>query len=173
MRSGSKITAYGRAYGNEVLATYDSDRRNFAQAAIHAGRAIEAEPTNPRYWIKKGAALYEVGRYDEAIPLLREGIRRGPWRDDAYYNLGNCLFKKKQYPEAVALYREAIRRGTPQPDYFHNLGVALFEEGRRDSARMLWQDVVRRWPDYPLSRHSLAIHFPEGADSSRARPSPG
>ena len=155
---GSRITAYGRAYGNELLATYDSDRRDFEQAAVHAGRAIEAEPTNPRYWIKKGAALYEVGRYDEAIPLLREGIRRGPWRDDAYYDLANCYVKKKDYPEATSLYREALRRGKPQPDYLHNLGVALWGEGKQDSARLLWQEVVRQWPDYTLSRRSLAIH---------------
>ena len=166
---GSRITGYGKAYGNEVLASYDSDRRDFAQAALHAGRAIEAEPTNPRYWIKKGAALYELGRYDEAIPLLREGIRRGPWRDDGYYDLGNCLVKTKRYDEAAAFYRAAIQRGEPQPDYFHNLGVALFEAGQPDSARLLWQEVVRRWPDYPLSRHSLTLHFPEAGSATPKR----
>jgi len=156
---GSKITAYGRAYGNELLATYDADRRDYGRAALHAQRAIEAEPTNPRYWVKKGAALYESGRYDEAMPVLLESIRRGPWRDDGYYDLGNCLVRKGRYAEAAYYYREAIRRGSPQPDYFHNLGVALYYEGKRDSARVLWLDVVRRWPSYPLSRNSLRLHF--------------
>jgi tetratricopeptide (TPR) repeat protein len=170
---GSKITGYGKAYGNEVLATDDSDRGDFAQAATHAGRAIEAEPTNPRYWIKKGAALYELGRYDEAIPLLREGIRRGPWRDDGYYDLGNCLVRTKQYDEAIASFHEAIRLGPPQPDYFHNLGVALFFAGKADSARLLWEDVVRRWPNYPLSRRSLSLHFPGAGTAPNATPTSG
>jgi tetratricopeptide (TPR) repeat protein len=140
---------------------------------MHAERAIQAEPTNPRYWIKKGAALYELGRYDEAIPLLREGIRRGPWRDDAYYNLGNCLVRTKQYDEAITSFREAIQRGKPEPDYFHNLGVALFYAGKADSARLLWEDVVRRWPAYPLSRRSLSLHFPGAETAPNATPTPG
>jgi len=171
---GAKITAYGRAYGNEVLATYDVSRNDFARALIHAQRALDAEPTNPRYWIKKGAALYELGRFDEAIPILREGIRRGPARDDAYYDLGNCLAKKRQYPEAVANYREAVRRSEPRPDYYNNLGVALYYSGSTDSARALWTEVVRRWPSYTLSRRSLMQHFGSGdADSAGVTSTPG
>ena len=171
---GAKITAYGRAYGNEVLATYDVSKKDFARAVIHAQRALDAEPTNPRYWVKKGAALYELGRYDEAIPVLREGIRRGPSRDDAYYDLGNCLAKKRLYPEAVANYREAIRRSEPRPDYYNNLGVALYHLGSTDSARVVWTDVLRRWPGYTLSRRSLVEHFGSGAaDSGSLSSAPG
>jgi tetratricopeptide (TPR) repeat protein len=170
---GAKITGYGKAYGNEVLATDDSDRRDFAQAAIHARRAVEAEPTNPRYWIKQGGALYELGRYDESIASLREGLRRGPWRDDGYYDLGNCLVRTKRYEEAIAAFRAAIQHGAPQPDYFHNLGVALYLAGKPDSARTLWEEVVRRWPDYPLSRQSLSVHFPGAGNAPSATPAPG
>jgi tetratricopeptide (TPR) repeat protein len=171
---GAKITAYGRAYGNELLAGYDEDRRDYARALIHSQRALDAEPTNPRYYVKKGAALYELGRYDEAIPVLEEGVRRGPARDDAYYNLGNCYARKRQYPEAVAYFRQAVRLGRPSPDYFNNLAVALFYSGKPDSARALWTDVVRRWPAYPLSANALAKHFGRGAlDSARVIVPPG
>ncbi len=165
---GARITAYGRAYGNELLAAYDVDRKDYARAAVHAQRALEAEPTNPRYWIKKGAALYELGRYDEAIPILEEGIRRGPARDDGYYDLGNCLARKRRYPEAVANYREAIRLGNARPDYLNNLGVALYYSGDTDSARVLWTEVVQRWPWYTLGRRSLLKHFGSGAADSAA-----
>ena len=165
---GARITAYGRAYGNEILNSYDAERRDFPRALIHAQRALDAEPTNPRYWTKKGAALYELNRFDEAIPVLEEAIRRGPARDDSYYNLGNCFVRVSRYPEAVASYREAIRLTDPRPDYLHNLAVALYHEGKTDSARILWTDVVRRWPDYTLSRHSLILHFgSDAADSGR------
>jgi tetratricopeptide (TPR) repeat protein len=156
---GAKITAYARAYGNELLATYDVGRRDYARAVVHAQRALDAEPTNPRYWVKKGAALYQLGRYDEAIPALQEGIRRGPARDDGYYDLGNCLERQKRYAEAAANYREAIRLAEPRPDYFNNLGVALYNLGDADSARVLWTEVVQRWPWYELSRRALTEHF--------------
>ena len=170
---GAKITAYGRAYGNELLASYHEDRNDHARALIHAERARAAEPTNPRYWVKTGAALYNLGRYDEAIPVLEEGIRRGPGRHDAYYDLGNCLTLKRQYAAAVARFREAIRLSGPRPDYLNNLGVALYSAGKVDSARAVWTEVVRRWPGYALAKRALVRHFGGlGPDSGRVSPTP-
>ena len=157
---GAKISAYARGYGNDLLATYDIARRDFPRALEHAQRALDAEPAEARYWVKKGAALFQQGRYEEAIPILQEGIRRGPERDDGYYDLGNSLTKMRRFPEAVASYREAIRRSPePRPEYFNNLGVALYNSGQRDSARVVWTDVAQRWPWYTLARKSLIQYF--------------
>lgn len=166
---GAAITGYARAYGNEVLATYDVERRDYARALTHAQRALDAEPTNPRYWVKKGAALYELHRYAEAVPVLEEGIRRGPARDDAHYDLGNCYTRQKRYPEAAASFREAIKLGGARPDYYNNLAVALFYAGVTDSARTVWTEVARRWPWYGLAQKSLQEHFGVGADSAKVR----
>jgi tetratricopeptide (TPR) repeat protein len=170
---GARITAYGKAYGNEILETFDAERRDFPRALIHAQRALDAEPTNPRYWTKKGAALYELNRFEEAIPVLEEGLRRGP-RHDGYYNLGNCFVRVRRYAEAAASYREAIRRAEPRADYLNNLAVALYHEGKTDSARILWTEVVRRWPDYTRAGRSLMTHFGNGAaDSGTVTETPG
>ena len=141
---------------------------------IHAQRALDAEPTNPRYWIKKGAALFELQRYDEAIPVLEEGIRRGPARDDSYYDLGNCYARQKRFAEAAVCFRQAIRLGHARPDYYNNLGVALFYSGKPDSARALWTEVTKRWPWYVLSKRSLIQHFgSDGLDSAQVTPARG
>jgi tetratricopeptide (TPR) repeat protein len=170
---GARASAYGRAYGNELLSTFDSQRGDTRRMLVHAGRALDAEPTNPRYWVGNGAALYNLGRYAEAIPVLEEGIRRGPARDDAYYNLGNCLVHEKQYDEAVQTFREAVRRSEPRPDYLNNLGVALYHAGKTDSARTVLNDVARRWPDYTLTRNLIARWFgAAAADSARASAPP-
>ena len=49
------LRPHERAYGNEKLATYWSDRADFGRAFTHARRAVDAEPSNPRYWVKAGA----------------------------------------------------------------------------------------------------------------------
>ena len=166
---GARISAYGRAYGSELLSTFDSQRRDTRGMLAHAEQALAAEPTNPRYWVGKGAALYNLGRYAEAIPVLEEGIRRGPARDDAYYNLGNCLVHEKRYGEAVESFRDAVRRSEPRPDYLNNLGVALYHAGKTDSARTVLYAVLRRWPDYTLTRNLIARWFgAAAADSTRA-----
>jgi len=170
---GARISAYGRAYGNELLSTFDSQRGDTRRMLVHAGRALDAEPTNPRYWVGKGAALYNLGRYAEAIPVLEEGIRRGPARDDAYYNLGNCLVHEKRYAEAVQTFREAVHRSEPRPDYLNNLGVALYHAGKTDSARAVLYDVARLWPSYTLTRNLIARWFgAAAADSARTSAPP-
>jgi Flp pilus assembly protein TadD len=155
------------------LNSFDAEREDFPRALTHAQRALDAEPTNPRYWTKKGAALYELNRFDEAISALQESLRRGP-RHEAYYDLGNCFVRVRRYAEAEASYRQAIRMTEPRPDYFHNLAVALYHEGKTDSARILWTEVVRRWPDYTLAARSLMLHFGSGAaDSAKVSATPG
>jgi len=169
---GAKITDYGRAYGNELLATYYARRNDFAHALTFAMRARDAEPTNPRYWTKVGSALYELRRYPEAIAQFQESLRRQP-SHEAYYNLGNALVRTGRYAEAAESFRHAIAGTDPRPDYYHNLGVALYRGGQPDSARALWEMVVRRWPDFGLSPRSLALHFGPGAvDSARAGAAP-
>jgi len=156
---GAKVTAFARAYGNELLCTEDFERNDNEAAAVHARRALEAEPTNPRYWIKTGVALDRLGRTAEAIPVLEEAVRRGPERPDSYFYLGNALYEVRRYPEAVACYRNAVHRSVPRPDYLYNLGVALYFSGQPDSARALWTDVVRRWPSFTEASRTLNVAF--------------
>ncbi len=171
---GAKITPFARAYGNEMLGTYDEQRNDQEGALVHAQRALDAEPTNPRYWIKKGVALDRLGRTQEAIPVLENAVRLNPGRDDSYFYLGNCLYEEHRFPEAAASYREAIKRSEPRPDYFYNLGVALYYAGAKDSTRVIWTDVVRRWPFYSAASRSLSTAFGTGGlDSAFLSPGPG
>jgi tetratricopeptide (TPR) repeat protein len=51
----------------------------------------------------RAAALYEAGRYEEAVALFRAGGRR------ASYNLGNALARAGDLDGALAAYDEALR----------------------------------------------------------------
>ncbi|MDP4022692.1 tetratricopeptide repeat protein [Methylobacterium sp. NEAU 140] len=51
----------------------------------------------------RGPALYEAGRYGEAVAIFRAGGRR------ASYNLGNALARSGDLPGAVEAYDEALR----------------------------------------------------------------
>jgi tetratricopeptide (TPR) repeat protein len=160
------LRPHERAYGNEKLATYWADRGDFERALIPARRAVEAEPSNPRYWVKAAGALIALGRHAEAIPYLTEGLRRDPARADANYDLGICYVKANRYDEAVGAFRAAVAADGDRPDYRHNLGLALFASGKTDSARLVWSDVLRRWEGYPLTMRAVARRFGSGASDS-------
>jgi tetratricopeptide (TPR) repeat protein len=162
------LRPHERAYGNEKLATYWADRADYDQALIYARRAVQAEPSNPRYWVKAGGALVSLGRHAEAIPLFVEALRRQPGRADASYDLGICYAKAKRYDEAVVAFRAAVAANGDRPEYRHNLGLMLYAAGKPDSARQVWTELLRRWEGYPLTVRSMALHFGAGRAETTA-----
>ena len=158
------LRPHERASGNEKLATYGSDRADFGRAFTHARRAVDAEPSNPRYWVKAGGALVSLDHHAEAVPYFQEALRRQPGRGDASYNLGICLAKEGRSHEAVAAFRTAVAADGDRPDYRHNLGLMLYAAGKPDSARLVWSEVLRRWEGYPLTVRSMERRFGAGVE---------
>jgi len=145
---GAKITNFARAYGNYALWMHVSGRGDHEQAQVYSRRALEAERGNPRYWTNVGLDLYRMKRYDEALPYLQEGARRGPGLWVPRYNLALCLKELKRYAEAADEFGVAAQIGGGRPEVLHNLGIALYESGHPDSAIAIWQAVTRTWPSY-------------------------
>lgn len=162
------LRPHERAYGNEKLATYWAGRGDYERALVHARRAVDAEPANPRYWVKAGGSLVSLGRHEEAIPMFVEALRREPGRADASYDLGICLAKANRYEEAAAAFRAAVAADGDRPDYRHNLGLMLYAAGKPDSARAVWTEVLRRWEGYPLTVRSMTRRFGAGIMESTA-----
>ena len=147
----SRVSRYGRAYGNATLEQHFRDRGMNAAALPYARATLAAEPTNPRHWTNVGNELMALGRFGEAVPYLVEGVRRGPGRWEGKYDLGLCYMKQGRYAEAAPLFRDAVSLEGNLPVLRHNLGLALYRSGRGDSALVVWREILLRWPDYAAS----------------------
>ena len=86
--------------------------------------------------------------FAEAIPFLREGIRRGPDRWEGRYNLGLCYTKLGRYDAAVGPLREAVALQGNLPVVRQSLGIALYRSGQTDSAVVVWREILVHWPGY-------------------------
>ena len=159
MGPDARISAFGRGYGNSMLSEFFEDRQDEDSALRTARAALDAEPTNARYWVRVGTILYNQGRYPEAIRNLEEGLQRGTTRPEAHNNLGLCYARTGRPADAAGQFRIAIAMDPDRPDYRHNLGLMLFDSGERDSAKAVWTDVLRRWPDYDLTRRAMERRF--------------
>lgn len=144
----SRLSAHERAYGNEKVARTYMARRAFAAALPFARASWEAEPSNARYWTNLGEVLNELGRCNEAIPLLRRAVELAPERWDSRYDLGLCLVKQERYAEAAQTLHRAVAAGGDRPDVRHLWGIALFRSGQSDSAVVVWRGILERWPEY-------------------------
>jgi len=151
IRPGTRVSAHERAYGNEKIARTYMDRKEYANALPYAQASHEAEPNNARFLTNLGQVLQELGRVDEAIPLLERAVAVAPDRWDSRYDLGLCYMKRERYAEAADLLGSAVAKGGDRPDVHHLWGIALFRSDRRDSAVTVWRGILERWPGYAQS----------------------
>lgn len=66
--------------------------------------------TNAKTWYNKGSALYDLGKYDEAIVAFDESIRIDPEYKWAWHDKGFALYKLGRHNEAIQAFDEAIKR---------------------------------------------------------------
>jgi len=57
---------------------------------------------------RRGNALYQLSRYDEALAFFDKAIEIKPDDHYAWYHRGNALYQLSRYDEALASYDKAI-----------------------------------------------------------------
>lgn len=127
------------------------------RALLHAQRSIGARAPAPN-WFLYGQLLVQDGRADEAIALLKDGIRRVPLGADVvslYQSCGELLARAGRVDKAITLLQEGIR-SVPINSVFalyRSCGELLARAGRIDEAIALLREGIRSVPDnsaYPL-----------------------
>lgn len=89
---------------------------SFLDEAEAIYRALPGQPRLEDALIGRGAALWGLARYDQAIEALEQAVRilesaerrRGASLAAAYSNLGNVYWSKSDYDEALAYYEKAL-----------------------------------------------------------------
>ena len=80
------------------------------EAAHHLRRAVALTPTDASCAFNLAAALRRLGRYDEAIDLIRSALRSCGDAPLLHAALGDQMESKGRPVEALAEYRAAVRR---------------------------------------------------------------
>jgi tetratricopeptide (TPR) repeat protein len=159
MSDDATLSAHERAYGNEKLADYYSERGNGERAVRFARRALAADSANARYWGKVGQALYQLGRYSEAAPYFAAAVERGAPPGPSYYYLGYAELQMGRPREAVPLLWKAVRAEPNRSVYWSALGLALVSSGDAERGRAIWERTLARWPDDRETRAAYRMVF--------------
>ena len=141
VEEGNRALAEGRA--KDALGRYE--------------RALSRLPAEPGLHLDRGAALYALGRFDEA---QREFLRATEARDQAlkaqgFYNMGNAFFRAGKYLEAQQAYVRALGLEPRDVAAKWNLELALrahaqqeetrrTDEARKEAERQAEQERRRR-----------------------------
>ena len=117
----------------------------------------EAIALNPNYAMAQyilGWALFEAGRYEQAIPPLDIAIQLSP--HDAFLSgfqhiRARALFALQRYQECIEWERRATRSPNAHFWAFVTYAAALFKLGREDEARDVIADLLLRASHFSIS----------------------
>jgi tetratricopeptide (TPR) repeat protein len=103
----------------------------------------------------QGKQRLDQQRYDEAVTVYREAVRRDPGDAVAQYGLGVAYSRTGADAQAIAAYREAIRLQPDNVDAYYGLGVVSERQGRDDEAIAAYREVIRRRPEDAMAHYGL------------------
>lgn len=81
-----------------------------------------------------GNALFNEGKYDEALKHYRKALTFDRHNPVAYYNIANILAQQGKFIVAEKHYQKAIDYGLKTPEVFNNIGNVLKDLGKLSEA---------------------------------------
>ncbi len=113
---------------NKNLSYFQSDMNfksgNFEEAIKEGLTQLPKSKPSERSELNKiiGESYFNLGKYQEAIPYLKEYKgRKGKWNNTDYYYLGYAYYKQGDYQNAISEFNKIVggRNATAQNAYYH------------------------------------------------------
>lgn len=116
---------------------------------------VRKSPNKARPHSNLALALYQQGKFDEAIAHSSEALRISPYYPEAHNNLGVGMAAKGRHDEAISHYSQALRIKPAYAEAHYNWGVALNQQGKTDEAIHHYSKALRINPRHPGAHYNL------------------
>ncbi|UXE59078.1 MAG: tetratricopeptide repeat protein [Woronichinia naegeliana WA131] len=156
-RIGEAIEANQRAItlikGNQLLAN-NNFLSNSTQSKVESSPSIPEPVINlgdAEKWFEQGYALYDEGRYKEAITSFDHALKIKPDNHEAWNNRGAALFNLGRLKEAISSYDNALKIKPDDHLAWGYRGNALDDLGRNEEAITSYDNALKIKPDDHLA----------------------
>ncbi len=145
--------------------------RKDAKAALEwAGKAIAADPQNPRAYLLRGSLFEALQRHDEAVADLDKCLELDPKNAEAYDLRGSEQFKRGKIAESLADFDAFLKlRPAAAPGHWKR-GISLYYLGRYDDGRRQFEGYEKVDTNDVENAvwHFLCIARQDGLEKARA-----
>ncbi len=114
--------------------TFEYQARNFHEAELLLGKAVDLEPRSAKAHLHRGVVLFALQRFEEAAASYRRAIALEPGHAIALNNLGNVCLMQGRHDDAIATYDKALAVQPDFPNAWYNRGVVLQQLQRYEEA---------------------------------------
>jgi protein involved in polysaccharide export with SLBB domain/Flp pilus assembly protein TadD len=105
-----------------------------ATRTANDNRSSEDKAADARKFYESGVALFESGRLDDAVELLKQAVKLDPGNAPAQYSLGIAYAKSNKYEEAADSFKRAARLKTDWAEAHFRLGWMYYVLDKRSQA---------------------------------------
>jgi serine/threonine-protein kinase len=162
----------------DALGTVYYAQGNYAAAEQAFRLSIKIQPDSGTAYANLNAALLRLGRNDEALQAVQQGLLVAPGAA-LYTNLGNALFLRGDYVGAAAAFERAVAPPAGNPNSYlgwANLGdTLLWIPGRAQQAREAYRTArdllsrqLARAPGDSTLLSRMGLYAARSADAANA-----
>lgn len=110
-------------------------------------------------YIKKGNALYQQQKYQEAEADYRKSVEKKDKNVEGNFNLGDALYKQKKFADAGTQFNKlagTANNKTLTAAAYHNLGNSLLENKKLEESIEAYKKSLLNNPKDEETRYNLA-----------------
>jgi len=129
------------------------------EALVCFEQALTREPTEedlPYLLVYQGSCLRDLTRYEEAIEVLKQGLRYDEERPDIHNILGVCCYKLDRYAEAVDYFSRAVELNPSSAIDYANLALNQEKLGEKEAAIAHYKIALAQDPSISFALKNLA-----------------
>jgi tetratricopeptide (TPR) repeat protein len=132
------------------LGLLESQAGDVERAALHFGRAVQANPQNADAQNNLAFTLQQLGRDAEALQAFQQAQALRPTDADIAINLGLLHKKLQQLPQALACFDQALQSHPQHVALLSNRGSVLQLMGQQGQALACYEQALATEPDNPV-----------------------
>lgn len=159
-----KLAAMGRCLPNAYCLEFYRGRNFYDQGMAEEAlscfeAALQLEPheeDRPYIYSYLGSCLRDLGRFEQAVPLLEKGLAHDEERPDLHNILGVCHYKASRFEQAVHHFQRAVQLNPVSAIDYANLALNLQRLGRNEEAIRNYQIALSQDADIAFAAENLA-----------------
>jgi len=110
---------------------------------------VQKEPENRDAKVRLANALYDIGRFDSAIPLYEAALEMDPSDVLVSTDLATAYLYTGKVDKALEQYQKSLVIEPDHAQTLQNMGIAYFSIGEYQKGIDVWERLVSVHPDYP------------------------
>lgn len=141
------------------LASVYMEQGLMGEAALHLDQALRLSPNNDYALEKRGEWLVRQERYNDALPVLKQAIKRNSSSVSAHYYLGVAYAARNELDAALENLNTTLWLDPDNAPAHYQMGLIYEKQGNGAAAVEHYLKAVSLKPELADARLKLATHY--------------